>query len=57
MLVELNDKGVTECGKWKLVPVEPTLKMTHSVWCVESFSAKETYKSMLAAAPTYKKGE
>jgi hypothetical protein len=49
MSVELDDNGVSLCGKYKLVPVEPTVEMITAATPNDDLDI--TWQKMIAAAP------
>ena len=56
MLIELDDQGVSLCGKYKLVPVEPTDEMYMSLLDVKEVEdaredMRNLWAAMLQAAP------
>lgn len=58
MLVSLNKNGETLDGKFKLVPVEPTLQMLEEIRLMPYFTDRALrvrYQSMLSAAPSSQK--
>lgn len=54
-LIEINQRGETIDGLWKVVPIEPTDEMVRAGWDVEELVVPERmYYAMLAAAPAQK---